>query len=77
VFGIAWLLLIELGGAWLWTLLVAFLVAISRVYVGVHYPSDVAGGALLGLIVAWLVHRGLAALQATTENARGRRRARG
>lgn len=33
-------------------LTVAFTVAYSRVYVGVHYPLDVAGGAVLGSAVA-------------------------
>ncbi|MFP4379292.1 MAG: glycosyltransferase family 39 protein [Candidatus Sumerlaeia bacterium] len=40
--------------------ILAFLVAYSRIYVGVHYPSDAIGGALLGMFcgggVYWL-HR--------------------
>lgn len=43
---------------WLW-LILAFCVAISRIWVGVHYPFDVAVGALIGCISAvfsyWLV----------------------
>ena len=34
-------------------LILAVLVAFSRLYVGVHYPSDVLGGLLVGLFAAW------------------------
>jgi undecaprenyl-diphosphatase len=43
------------GRVVLWSL--ATLVAVSRIYVGVHYPLDVLGGALLGLACAWVAHR--------------------
>jgi undecaprenyl-diphosphatase len=33
-------------------LLLAAAIAYSRLYVGVHYPLDVIGGALLGLVIA-------------------------
>lgn len=36
----------------LYPLLLAAMIAFSRVYVGVHYPSDVLGGAFLGTAVA-------------------------
>jgi undecaprenyl-diphosphatase len=39
-----------------WPLLIyAFLVAISRVFVGVHYPGDILAGAVVGGIIASVV----------------------
>lgn len=35
----------------------AALIAISRVYLGVHYPSDILVGALLGWGIAYAIHR--------------------
>lgn len=29
----------------------------SRMYLGVHYPGDILGGTLVGLLVGWLVYR--------------------
>ena len=59
-FGLAttlWLLLRRevkyIGLLFVW----AFLVSYSRIYVGVHYPLDLAGGALVGITYAGLVMR--------------------
>ena len=31
------------------------IIAYSRIYLGVHYPADIVGGALLGILVGWLM----------------------
>jgi undecaprenyl-diphosphatase len=36
-------------------LVLAFLIGISRIYVGVHFPSDVFAGAVVGIISATIV----------------------
>lgn len=43
-------------GTWLiffWALIVSY----SRIYLGVHYPLDIVTGALVGLLIAWVVFR--------------------
>jgi membrane-associated phospholipid phosphatase len=43
------------GGGW--AFLPAALIAVSRVYVGVHYPTDVLAGAAIGALLSWAVFR--------------------
>ena len=40
----------------------AVAISYSRVYVGVHYPGNALGGALLGMSVGWLAASALARL---------------
>ncbi|MDQ5820829.1 MAG: phosphatase PAP2 family protein [Actinomycetota bacterium] len=47
--------------AWLFYALAAA-IGFSRIYVGVHYPLDILGGAVLGLLVATALLRLVAAL---------------
>lgn len=51
---------------------VASLVCLSRIYVGDHYPTDVIGGAVLGLGLGWLGRRAFRRLVETLARRRAR-----
>ncbi len=45
-----------------------FLVSLSRLYLGVHYPGDVAGGIVFGLTVAYVFYKGETRVASLFEN---------
>ncbi len=53
---IAWIVTREIenpavkAGVWIFTIILVFLVGVSRVYIGVHYPTDVLAGFVAGSI---------------------------
>lgn len=57
-FATATFLSLMLGGRAVWLFVIAALVALSRVYLGKHYPSQIGAGAFIGLFwglaSAWL-----------------------
>lgn len=38
-------------------IVLAVLIGISRMYLFVHFPTDVLAGMVLGILIAWMVHR--------------------
>jgi len=41
--------------SYIWFTLWAFIIAYSRIYLGVHFPADVIGGAVLGSVIAFIM----------------------
>jgi len=39
---------------YIWMFLWAALIGYSRIYLGVHYPFDIVGGAMLGVFLGWI-----------------------
>lgn len=60
VFALAWVIWLALPdrrryGALM--LVGAALLGLGRIYLGVHYPFDILGGALVGMVAGWLVEQ--------------------
>jgi len=39
------------------TIALAFIIGIARVAIGVHWPIDIAGGVVCGIVLGWIVRR--------------------
>ncbi|BAV08531.1 undecaprenyl-diphosphatase [Filimonas lacunae] len=46
--------LLATGKRWSWVWIWAFVIGYAQVYVGKHFPLDIAGGAILGMAIGWL-----------------------
>ena len=56
-FAVAWILYLRFGKkVGIPALILAALISFSRLYVGVHYPSDVLGGIFVGTLMAFVVN---------------------
>jgi undecaprenyl-diphosphatase len=40
------------GRRWAWVYAIAVMIAVSRLFIGVHYPTDILGGILVGTLIA-------------------------
>lgn len=52
-----------------WAMVAACLIALARVFAGVHYPTDIVAGAAVGLFSAWYLHREASSIKKYLPNA--------
>jgi undecaprenyl-diphosphatase len=55
-FAIAWFVsaLLKSKRTWIIMIFWASIVSYSRIYLGVHYPGDILGGAIIGILSGWI-----------------------
>ena len=56
-FGLSTLVYFYNKKAGIWFLIASFLISIARVYGGVHWPSDILAGAIVGIFSAYFVNK--------------------
>jgi len=56
-FALAWLIYLWSPKAGIWFLALALLIGVARIIVGIHYPTDILAGMLLGIFFAWFIHK--------------------
>ena len=60
----------QLNHRWIWFVGIIYVMVVgwARMYTGVHYPHDVLGGLLIGIVLALIYHRLLRRFEAVIQD---------